>query len=238
MRTPDSYLLDEYYTLWKRGLRSSEIQTRLDMTDYLFQKYQPYFFNHIRNEMKAEAREGEFSIELTEELANEFLDYIRAGIPYDKVAKAMNIPLPTVMNVWFKDDVFKAEVDYALEMANVKVIKALHKRACGYTFTAKSKTTTSTKNKRNKETGDLEDIEVTSVTEREEHVLPEVNAIKFWLINRSNEQWALDGSTSKSNNKGAILSAIDDMTELNDEDKAELDPKDQEIAGDLDAPQP
>jgi hypothetical protein len=162
-------------------------------------------------------------LNLTEVLRETFLDLIRNGIPVDKAARSMNVPLITVLEIWFQDPIFKAEVDFAVEMANVEITKALYKKAKGYRSYKKSTTKTKTTGRISENGSILPDSETISTTESEEDVSGNVEAQKFWLINKSPESWNLDGSAMKSNNKGAILSAIDKMTEMTEEDKKFLE---------------
>lgn len=228
MRDPAKELLHEYYLLWKQGYSDSDIRDILGVSANVHKENQPHYFNYCKIKMKEELAAGTFSIVLSESREEEFLDYVRAGVPYDKAARMMNIPIPTLLEVWFKDEDFKAKVDFALEQATTKVVKALYKRAIGYTARTKCVTTTVTKGRVDKEGAMLADLTVESTTEREEHMPGAIDAQKFWLINKSSESWSMDGGTMKANNKGQILQALEDMTTMTPEDIAELNPEEQE----------
>jgi len=227
---PSDRILELYYEGWKMGLKSKDIFLFIVDSEVLsldrFNKSQPYFFNYVRDRMQKENISGEFMIEKTPELEEQFLDYVRHGVPYDKAAKIMNIPMATLVDIWFQDSNFKIEVDYALEKANVEVVKALHKKAVGYdkTLTTRTKSTTNGATQKGLDNGATGgEITTTSESIREEHIQPSVEAAKFWLINKSHDQWSVDGGINKEGNKGKILDAIDGMCEYNEEDKKELD---------------
>lgn len=228
MREPDKQILHEYYLLWKQGYSDSEIRDILNLSLTIHKENQPHYFNYCHIKMKEELAAGTFSMVLSENREEEFLDHVRAGMAYDKAARMMNIPIPTLLEVWFKDENFKAKVDFAREMATSKVVKALYKRALGYTARTKCVTTTVTKGRVDKEGAVLSDMTVESTTEREEHIAGAIDAQKFWLINTASEHWSVDGGTMKANNKGQILQAIEDMTTMTPEDVAELTPEEQE----------
>ena len=219
-------LCARYYDGWRRGYDADRIYVhvaaRYTLSRSTFDSYMPFFFNYTRDRMKTELRGEVFAMEKTPELEDEFVDLVAHGVAYDKAAKIMNIPLPTLMDDWFVNDpIFKNKVDYAREMATIKVVKALHKKATGYNVKTTSKTTTRTG------TGDPQSqitngSVVESVTEREEHISASVEAQKFWLINNS-EEWSLEGKQSDQGNKSQILDKIEEMTELTEEDEKELE---------------
>jgi hypothetical protein len=228
-KRPHPVILEAYYEAWKTGLNSKEIYKTLfnefKIPELIYHKAAPHFFQYCREQMKIEGIKGEFMIEKTEALEEEFLDYVRHGVPYDKAAKIMNIPMPTLLDVWFQDPVFKAEVDYALEKSNVAVVKALHKRAVGYDKTLTTYTKTITSGGKSKGLDNANgggEMEVNSETTRTEHIQPNVEAAKFWLVNKSHEQWSPDGGLNKEGNKGKILESIDEMTKLTPEDEEAL----------------
>jgi hypothetical protein len=226
-------IYEKYYQLWKEGLLDSEIFEQLGLSKNKYKELQPYFFNYVREKMKLENIKGVFKLKKTAKLEEKFLNLIQSGLPYDKAAKIMNIPLATLMNEWFMDPYFKAQVDYAVEITNSKVIAALYKRAVGETRICRSRTTSRTRPKV-KKAGDSENFEdytpldddgmltMVTDTEREEYLPPSVEAQKFWLVNQDPERWSLTGDIKKVGNKGKILEAIDHMTEYSDEDKEEL----------------
>ena len=218
-KLPDEYLLRAYYELWSTGHTVSGIIEQLGIDEAQYKKWEPYFFWACRNENRHRVVEGITPLQLTEGLRSNFLDFIRTGIPVDKAARAMNVPLTTVLEVWFQDPVFKAEVDFAVDMANVEITQSLFKRAKGFKAYRKSTTKTTAKGRVSETGTPLPDYESTATTESEEDIAGNVEAQKFWLINKSPEGWNLDGSAMKSNNKGAILSAIDKMTEMTEEDE-------------------
>jgi hypothetical protein len=223
MQKPPPYVLQLYYENWKRGKTDSAIlvsineELQLDGSPPIsradYRKTTPFFFNYTRQRVYQETLAGTFVLEKTEEIEDKFVEYVTAGVPYDKAARLMNIPMNTLMDIWFKDPIFKARVDYAVEFANTAVTMALFKRATGYKVLLRSHT----KGKNAEGNGVLE-----TETVREEHIMPSVEAAKFWLVNKSGGKWSLNGESSKIGNKAKILEAIEDMTELTDTDMAAL----------------
>jgi len=218
-RLPDEATLRAYYELWCQGHTVSGIMEQLGIEEKQYKSWEPYFFWACRKGNMQKISAGATPIQLTQGLRENFLDLIRSGIPVDKAARAMNVPLTTVLEIWFHDPIFKTEVDFAVEMANVEITQALFKKAKGFTSHRKSTTKTKTTGRVSDTGTPLPDYESTSTTESEEEISGNVEAQKFWLINKSPEGWNLDGSALKSNNKGAILSAIDKMTEMTEEDQ-------------------
>jgi hypothetical protein len=68
---------------------------------------------------------------------------------------------------------FEAAVQYGKVVANFNVIDALYRRCLGYTMITK--------------TSKGEEVVI-----REEHIAPDVGAIRFWLTNRASGHWRND----------------------------------------------
>lgn len=217
--------LDLYYALFKEGFTDDQIFERMNKkyltTKEDFEEWAPFFFNYTKRSIRNDAGKGIVAIELTPALEEKFLEYLRYGLPLDKAAKALNIPLATVTEYWFTFENFKARVDHAIEMANLEVVKALHKRACGFRVHTKTVTTVTGNKKQDDDHADPNAVMQTE-TIREEIILPSVEAAKFWLINKSPEKWSANGDNKSEGNKGKILEAIDEMTTLTDKDREEL----------------
>ena len=60
-------------------------------------------------------------------------------------------------------------------------------------------------------------------TKRKRQILPNVEAGKFWLINRQN--WSRDSERTRADNKGAILEALDRLIDEDDGKGTEGDNK-------------
>lgn len=220
----DYSLLDKYYDLWLAGEDSRSIQAKLEMNDNKFNDYTSLFLHHCRVKSGMAAREalhnGEVPaiIELTSERRKKFLEYVSLGLGYDKASSMMAVPLVTVLDYWFVEDpTFKIEAQHAVDQLNADITLSLASRAKG--LKSESKTVTVVEG---------EDLDgkhkstTTSTTTR--FIAGDVNAQKFWLINRCPDAFSLDGTVNRKSNKGAILDAIESMLSPSGEnDVAELE---------------
>lgn len=221
-------ILEVYYTMWLDGKDLADIRTaimtKFKISDTTFDRYTPYFLHYCRDRVKKDCRNPEVKhIQLTQAREKEFIEYVQAGLSYDKAAKIMGIPLATVLDEWFSNEIFKTLVEVATEKANAEVVKALHRRAIGF----KDRLSTVTEQKAIKvdeETGE-ETETVVNRTEsfRTVQVLPSVEAIKMWLYNRDPENWAPNGENVDKGAKSQILEAIEQLAEMDDEERKELE---------------
>jgi len=195
---PSDPRFEQYYQLWKSGVTESEILSELDISRVQFRKSQALFFNYVRDRMRQELCDNTFVLEKTPEREEEFLSLVSAGLDWPRACRILNIPLNTLVDFWFKDDSFKARVDYCVEMATAKVIAGLYRRASGEVRKLRSVS---------------EGSQGRMVTEREEYVSPSVDAAKFILINREPEKWTLEGNPTPDRDRALILSALDKISE-------------------------
>jgi hypothetical protein len=214
-----------YYELFKQGLSEQGIKEKFlekfpNVSDNKYASLMPLFFNFTRLSLReSQAQNGVVKIPLTQALEKNFIYLVRNGLPFDKAAKLLNIPLVTVTEFWFREyPLFKMKVDYAIELTNAEIVQALHKRAKGFSKILRSKSVTTGRG-----TGGMgEEVVNTTTTEREEYIAPDVAAAKFWLVNKSPEDWRPDGKGTKEGNRGKILETIDEMTEMTEDDKEDL----------------
>lgn len=215
MAQPTQQECEKYYYLWRDGRNNDEIAEALSFSAGRMTSNMPYFLHYAKNKYKEDFRNGMVNgnpphLELTEERRTQFLKLSSSGLDYIKVSKIMNIPLPTIMEVWFvKDPAFKDEVDSIREVMDARVIQALYKKAIGYRTT----TRTVTKMKGIGEKGSP--IESTTVVKAEKIVDGDFNAQKFWAINRMPDAWSADGTVNKDGNKGQIMKMIDNAVDEN-----------------------
>jgi len=215
-----------YYKLWRMGKSDADLRSDMGVSPVYFKRMLPTFLIYCRHHSKHETREklvnGETPdfITLTPERREEFINYVIGGLSIDKAAMAMNIPLVTVMQVWFVEDpLLHEEIKMAKEKANAKVQLAIYKRANGYSYLSKQTSVVRQKiTDKLREEGDniagKEDkgfIITTTEMKTEKEVAGDVNAQKFWSINQNSKNWSLDGEVGKDENKGTILKAIKGM---------------------------
>lgn len=214
-----AFVMNEYFQLFAKGLSAEKIKKQMlntfpGYTEANYKNDLPLYSAYVKRQLDEEEKVTEMmTMPLTDETITEFIRLVRSGLPVPKVGAILNIPLPTIYEVWFKKyPMFKMQVEYARETSKAKVIQTLYKRAQGYNTVLKTKSTTIDSKG-----------ESTTTSEREEHVTGSVEAAKFWLINTCPEEWSLTGTASDSGNKGQILEAIGDMATLSDEDKKALE---------------
>lgn len=207
MRKKDWLKIELYYDKWREGLDQEEIRQYLEMDEKSFRQLTPHFLAYVREkQFNTPVRTPEVSIPLTPERRQKFLQFMSIGKNHAQAAELINVPLPTVYEVWFKEDPeFKNECLVASKRALADIEISLYTKAKGYD--TKIKTTTKT-------TGcDKEGRPTESATESitEKHVPADTNAIKFFLTNNMPDKYSLDGEQNKAQNKGAILEALDEL---------------------------
>lgn len=218
-RTPAA-LLYRYYNLWLKGKSAKYIQKSLKLSGVKFKNLTPEFLAYCRNKIKFETRanltfEGSpINVELTEEREKKFLNHVGNGLSPDKAALIMNIPFVTVTEFWYKDAIFKAKVDIAVELCNAAMVKALYKRGVGYTIDASVITESEGTNSK----GEL--YKNKTRIKKDHHFAGDVSAQKFYLYNRDPENWTIDGERAGKNNKAKIIEYID--KEANDIDNVSM----------------
>jgi len=122
---------------------------------------------------------------------------------------------------------FKYEYQSAVEKSNAEVVIALREKAIGHPSLVQ--TTTETETPREDDKGNplkdeygkiiMSTSKVTSTTKK--HFAGDVNAQKFWAINRMPEDWTLDGVNNRKGSKGLIMDFIDKV--INGEPEEKLD---------------
>ncbi len=220
MLEPTTQEKDVYYKYWCEGKLNDEIRQLIGFSSNKYDQSLPYFIHWCRLKVKEDTVNALMTntppmhIVLSEGRRKEFLALVSSGISYPQAAKIMNIPLPTIMDVWFANDpVFKDQVDTIGDLMNAKVQQALYKKANGRTYTKRSVTRTTGTGEKG------QPIDTTSVTKTEVMVEGDFNAQKMWLINRDGDRWSADGVTSKEGYKGKILKALENMIGTDNEDE-------------------
>ena len=228
MAIPTTHECETYYKMWREGRSNTDIMTALSFSQNRMNDHLPYFLHFSRHKYKEDYREGLAKghppeMTLTEERKKQFLQMTAAGLGYPQISKIMNVPLPTLMDVWFvQDPVFKDQVDTVTDLMNARVVQALYKKAIGYRGTSK----TVTKMKGIGEKG--LPVHTTTVTKQERIVDGDFQAQKFWLINKIPKDFSADGFVNNEGNKGTILKALEDMSAGKIEDDAKFSKEQEE----------
>jgi len=211
MTCNDEQALKKYYELWKQGKTNEEIMKALDISKGVLDGLAPELLTYCRKAIKEETRisltKGNLpdGMKLTPARRKEFIENMEAGCSVQESALLMNVPLVTVMDVWFVEDPdFKHLADTAQMRANTEAVKALIKRAQGYDLPIATKTVTE---------GMLDkmgrEMTVTSTTKTKKHVEPSVKALEVYLYNRLPEKFSKDGAGSITGAKGKLLMALE-----------------------------
>ncbi len=209
VKVPKKEVLESYYKEWLQGKSDVQIAEAIGVGEYEIQKYSSCFMNYCRYKVQFETRDTlakygkALQIPLTDERRKELIDLIKHGVSIAKASRILNIPIITIYDYWYIiDPMLRIEVETAVDAVDAKITKALAKRAMGYKVKNRSTTTTEGQGA----DGPINMI-VTSVVERD--VPADVNAAKFWLINRTPEKFTLDGNVNRSENKGRIIEFLD-----------------------------
>jgi len=225
--------LKKYYELWKKGTTDKDAQKKLKLSVRQFNTLLPailQFVGHqIEHDTELALTEGEKPdlVKLSDSRREEFLDYAMAGLPVQKISLIMGIPLVTIVQCWLKKDpLLKFQYKSAVDKSDAEVVIALREKAIGHPSLVKTVTETEVpleeKGKAVKDEKGKPIISKTTVTSTTtKHFAGDVNAQKFWLINRKSDDFTLDGANNRGGSKGLIMDFIDQV--INGEPDKELD---------------
>ena len=224
MKQTKTEILEKYYQLWKNGINPSDIQKELDLPDKKFIALTQDFLAYCRHHSNFDEEDTPLSkqtVDLTDDIKKEFIRYALTGLAYDKISQILNVSMVTILDHWFKKNPeFKRDVDNAIMKADANVQMALHERAIGG-IEAPTTTVTTTSEIIKNEKGEKEEVTQKVESKSVRFIAGDVNAQKFWLINRKPDEFSLDGIGNRGHSKGKILDAIDEL--LNTEDADKLD---------------
>jgi hypothetical protein len=216
LKSPPIKDLDLYSNLLLQGKKDEEICEALYYDLPTYNRLQPFFLFHFREFAKNRYLDQNKNLDerfpLTDTLKDKFLDCLQAGQTIAKAAQMIGIPLPVVVDVWYKNEEFKTLATYASEMAVIKVEKALYKRATGFEHEAGSDTVVESEGL-DKE-GNSICTKTTTKNRSQKIVYPDVSAAKYYLWNRNPDRWSREGDSNDAsrNDKGKILEFIDKET--------------------------
>ncbi len=222
----DEKILKKYFDLWKAGKTPDQIQEALELNETKHKALLPDFIAYTRHRVKFDTikklKNGEEpdTIPLTTERKAKFLEYAETGLAYDQISKLLQVPLVTILDVWFKKEPsFKIQVDHAKVRADADVQIALKERAVGFPSVIKT-TTETVEAKKDKEGNPTDKTVVVNKTTSNttKKVAGDVNAQKFWLVNRKPDEFTMDGEGARKNHKGEILEAIQDLVGAKEDD--------------------
>ncbi len=219
MKSPPIKDLDLYCELLLQGKNDDEICEALYYDLPTYNKLQPFFLFYFREFTKNRYINKKQNLKemfpLTDNFKDKFLDCLQAGQTIAKAAQMIGIPLPVVVDVWYKDEEFKTLAAYTSEMAVINVENALYKRAIGFEHDSESETIC--ENEVLDKEGNPVNTKSTTKNKSRKIVYPDVNAAKYYLWNRNPDRWSREGDSGNAtrNEKGKILEFIN--KEINDD---------------------
>lgn len=101
--------------------------------------------------------------------------WARSGLLDKDIASKLNVAYSTFRTYVKQHTELEEALQTSKEIANAAVESKLYQRACGYNY----------EEVRTKEEGE----KVTEVTTITRHVVPDITAQKFWLMNREPDRW-------------------------------------------------
>ena len=218
-QSKETLLCKKYYSLWKEGKTLAEIKEGLGIGEPAFKKLQPDFLVYCRHRVKHDTIEKlraglvPDSVPLTSENRAKFLKYAEVGMALDKISNMIDVPLITIMDYWFViDPDLQSHYQNSAAKADAEVEMALKKKALGHGSKTVTVTTT-------EEYDPIKGKKMTSVvtSETERPMAGDIQAQKFWLINRVADRFSLDGEGNRNTNKGKILEAIEEIVAANED---------------------
>lgn len=205
---PGRKMLERYYQCWLEGMDSRAIAEKMGIKEEHLRAYEANYMAYCRYTVQFESKENldkyqhALQIPLTAERREQLIDLIKHGVSIGKASRILNIPIITIYDYWYVvDPTLRVEIETAIDSLDAKVMKALAKRAIGYKV--KNKTVTRTSGR-----GADGPIDMTVESETTRDVPADINAAKFWLINRTPDKFTLDGNANRSGSKGAIMEFI------------------------------
>ena len=131
------------------------------------------------------------------------------GLSNLEIATALGVASITV-DKWMKNyPEFEYAVERGREIADTKVVRALYKRACGYTYEDTHVSVIKPKNP--------EDEPIVLTTPVLKHMPPDTQAAIFWLTNRQRKHWS---TTQKIELNAKIQQTAPDLSDLTDDELA------------------
>lgn len=155
---------------------------------------------------------------LTPSMRDKILTVAATGLTDTEIADICHVNKFTVYSWRRKDPRFDREYRNAKKITDYKVVDALRRRAQGYKVKDTIETTVYDRN----------NVVVSKTkVDRFKELPPNVQAATLWLVNRMN--WSKDSEKTRADNKGAILEALEEMSQLSQEDIANFDKKQEQF---------
>lgn len=205
-RRPSDKFLKSYYEQWREGLTQAKLAKALSVKATYLKQHVAVLHEYCRKRLSKETREGLTAgtearqLPLTLEWREQLIDGIENGLTMEEVAGVLAVPLPTITQLWFRDDPdLKASCDFARQRADLEVMTAVRRRAIGYTLEHQEETTEEVLVDAQDEDGVT--VQVPAVKRRtlrtRKHITAHPSSQKLWLVNRRG--WVTDNPGSSPN---------------------------------------
>ncbi len=197
MSRPSDQFLKAYYGLWRQGLSTAKLASKLRVKVTYLKKHVAVLHEHCRKRLVKETRHALTEdqplkqLPLTDDWRVQLLGHVENGLTIEETAGVLGIPLPTITQLWYREDeTLKTEVEYARQRADVEVMAAVRKRAIGYTLDHEEETT---------ESGTLGEnaFDKTRTVRTRKHIPAHPTSQKLWMVNRRG--WVSDNPGTSPN---------------------------------------
>ena len=197
MQRPSDQFLKAYYDLWRQGLSTAKLVSKLRVKATYLRKHVAVLHEHCRKHLAKETRSALTEdqplkqLPLTDDWREQLLDHVENGLTLEETAGVLGVPLPTITQFWYREDeTLKIEVEYARQRADVEVMAAVRRRAIGYTLDHVEET---------EEESDGKDGTITKTRKltTRKHIPAHPTSQKLWMVNRRG--WVSDNPGTSPN---------------------------------------
>ncbi len=196
-KRPSDQFLKAYYDLWRQGLTTSRLATRLKVKVSYLRQHVAVLHEYCRKRLTKDTRDAlaegapAKQLPLTKEWREQLLKLVEDGLTLEEATGVIGIPLATVTQVWYREDeTLKTEVEYARQRADAEVMAAVRKRAIGYTLDHVEETEEET-------IGEDGSVSKTRRLTTRKHIPAHPTSQKLWLVNRRG--WVSDNPGTSPN---------------------------------------
>jgi transposase len=204
------------------GTRDIDIMRTLQIGRTLWQKWKKAFHKYFERRFREEKKKRRTynpkggrpkgSRKLTFGLRRRIINLLENDMTIEQTAKICHISKVSIYNWKEQVPAFAEEVEFAKEFSNIRIKNALKRRALGMRTNDYETTKVVDRNGR---------VLLTKTKKKSKGHLPSVHAAEMVLVNQA--QWAKSDKQAKTHNKGAILEALEKMTDISEEEMEEFD---------------
>jgi hypothetical protein len=208
MPRPSDQFLQTYYELWRQGLPSAKLASKLKVKSTYLKKHVAVLHEFCRKRLAKETRSALAEdqplkqLPLTDDWRVQLLESIENGLTLEETAGVLGVPLPTITQLWFSEDsTLKAEVEYARQRADVEVMAAVRRRAIGYTLDHEERVVETSYGGEPVDEEDADEHDgpttKTRTIKTRKHIPAHPTSQKLWMVNRRG--WVSDNPGTSPN---------------------------------------